>query len=336
MRRLNSEAGATAVLMAIMLVPLLGIGALVIDAGFIYYEVRQLQNGADAAALAIAQDCVEGNCGTYSATADFFTDANASDDAANALVQLPGDDGANSVTVTASTRSGDGSDSLTYFLAGVLENVFGADFNATFARSATARWGAFGGGATIPLTFSECEWDILTGGDVNNLPTGERTVYFHSSKAAEDLNTCGGPANQDHPGGFGWLSSDGSDTPCTATVSMGTISTDTGNNVPNDCTEAYFKQLIGGDPVIMPIFSHVTDKDGKDKGNGSNAEYNIIGFAAIEVTGYRFSGSKYTENAPCSNPDRCISARFVAYYDLGAEPTGGGTEYGAYVIGLTG
>ena len=45
-----------------MLVALIGVGALVIDVGRLYVERRDLQNGADAAALAVAQDCAAGDC----------------------------------------------------------------------------------------------------------------------------------------------------------------------------------------------------------------------------------------------------------------------------------
>ncbi|XTR53338.1 pilus assembly protein TadG-related protein [Pseudarthrobacter sp. So.54] len=44
------------------MVVLLGITAIVVDVGMIYAERFELQNGADAAALAIAQDCAVGNC----------------------------------------------------------------------------------------------------------------------------------------------------------------------------------------------------------------------------------------------------------------------------------
>ena len=50
-----------------MLVVLIGVGALVIDSGALYAERRQLQNGADAAALAVAQDCADGHCGRATA-----------------------------------------------------------------------------------------------------------------------------------------------------------------------------------------------------------------------------------------------------------------------------
>ena len=64
-----------------MLVVLVGMGALVIDIGALYVERRELQNGADAAALAVAQDCVEGDCGSGggAAQAQKYANLNAND-----------------------------------------------------------------------------------------------------------------------------------------------------------------------------------------------------------------------------------------------------------------
>jgi len=50
----ESERGAVAVMVALLLVVLLGFGALAIDASMLYAQKIQLQNGSDAAALAIA------------------------------------------------------------------------------------------------------------------------------------------------------------------------------------------------------------------------------------------------------------------------------------------
>ena len=58
------DEGVVLVWVALMLVVLVGMGALVIDIGALYVEKRELQNGADAAALAVARDCVEGDCGS--------------------------------------------------------------------------------------------------------------------------------------------------------------------------------------------------------------------------------------------------------------------------------
>jgi hypothetical protein len=292
------------------------------DVGNLYWERRSLQNGADAAALAAAQDFVSGNDAGARNTAEQYADDNNSRGAFVAGFETT------STSVTVTTRTGDiaGAGELNSILAGVL----GQPTYFTSAE-ATATWGSFGGGATVPLTFSLCEWDDLTGGDLANLPTNETTVYFHSSQTAKDLNTCGGPANQNHPGGFGWLNTNGPG--CSAIVNLGEVDTDVGNNVPNDCTEEYLQGLIGSDPVLLPIFDEILSA------KGNNARYQIVGFAALEVTGYKFSGSKYSEpsgDEPCSGNDRCIRGRFVEYYDLGSEPSTEVSKFGAYVIGLTG
>jgi uncharacterized membrane protein len=71
MRRLkSSEEGTIAAVVAVMLLVLLGMAALVVDIGDGYWERRMLQNSADAAALAVAGDCVQGDCGAFIATAD--------------------------------------------------------------------------------------------------------------------------------------------------------------------------------------------------------------------------------------------------------------------------
>lgn len=323
----NEEDGAVAVIVALMLVVLMGIGAFVLDVGNLYWERRQLQNAADAGALAAAQDLASGQPeGTALQTARQYANANNS----RGAFVADGDPGfvttPSSVTVTAETGDIGGDGTLSSILAGVL----GVDDYATSA-SATASWGGLSGANTVPLTFSECEWDHMTGGDVGSLPTGERTVYFHSSQTAASINTCGGPANQDHPGGFGWLEPEGGE--CEAYIENGQVSTDVGNNVPSECSAAYLQSLMG-EVVTMPIFSSVTDE-------GSNAVYTIKGFAALKVTGFRFSGNKEynqpEDGAPCSGNDRCISGRFVEYYDLGEQPDQDPTfDLGAYFIGLTG
>ncbi len=77
----RDDAGAVIVWVALMMVVLLGMGALVIDVGQLYAERRELQNGADAAALAVAQDCAGGDCLDETATAGTYADDNAHDGA---------------------------------------------------------------------------------------------------------------------------------------------------------------------------------------------------------------------------------------------------------------
>lgn len=63
LRGRGAERGAVAVLVAILFGSgvLLGMGALVVDVGGMYAERAQLQNGADAGALAVATGCAKGS-----------------------------------------------------------------------------------------------------------------------------------------------------------------------------------------------------------------------------------------------------------------------------------
>ena len=56
-RLLPEERGATAVMVGLLMIPLIGVAAIGVDAGSLYWEDAQLQNGADAAALAVATHC---------------------------------------------------------------------------------------------------------------------------------------------------------------------------------------------------------------------------------------------------------------------------------------
>ena len=78
-RREDAERGAVAVIVAIMMVVILGCAAIAIDVSAMWAEKRQLQNGADAGALAIAQNCARGACGTPSTTAQTYAVANRND-----------------------------------------------------------------------------------------------------------------------------------------------------------------------------------------------------------------------------------------------------------------
>src|SRR5712671_3395169 len=66
----GDDRGAVGVLVAVLVAcgVLLGIGALAVDVGQLYSERAQLQNGADAGALAVAKSCAEGSCASGGAT----------------------------------------------------------------------------------------------------------------------------------------------------------------------------------------------------------------------------------------------------------------------------
>ena len=77
--RLSGERGATATVFALLLVPMLGFAAIAVDIGALYAERARLQVAADAAAIAVAQDCSRGTCGDMLATARAMVAANDGD-----------------------------------------------------------------------------------------------------------------------------------------------------------------------------------------------------------------------------------------------------------------
>ncbi|GAP60556.1 hypothetical protein AHiyo1_41080 [Arthrobacter sp. Hiyo1] len=116
MRRLtirddDGERGAVAVLVALLLVVLLGFAALAVDAGMLYSEKAQVQNGSDAAALAVAQKCAantsDPNCSTTSQIAADVANKNAND-GLNNIKSINLDLTNRKVTVTAGVQQAGG------------------------------------------------------------------------------------------------------------------------------------------------------------------------------------------------------------------------------------
>ncbi|MGY1913958.1 pilus assembly protein TadG-related protein [Blastococcus sp. SYSU DS0973] len=295
-RRLRDERGASAVLIALLMIPLLGFGALAVDVAALYSEKQQLQNGADAAALAIAHDCASAlpACGVAQATADTLTEANY-DEAGSAHGVPTVTFGTNEVTVTNPGTQG-------HWLAPIL------GFESTdVSASATVRWGAAGGGtAVLPLAFSWCAFEQQTGGGE---PTGETPTVIDFTKA-DETEGCTGPNNLEVPGGFAWLDSESGE--CGATTEVdGTAYSDTGNSVPAECSPEYFESLLG-ETVLLPIFGEAGD-------TGSNAWYRIYAYAAFTITGYNFAG-QYKSDPPADcggtgSSGRCIEGVFTQFVD---------------------
>lgn len=357
MRGMNEgDDGAVAVLVAILAVALFGFGALVIDVGDLYNERRELQNGADAGALAVAQACAGGDCGAFTADADAFSDDNARDDAsripANGVcgtvsAGLPectvdpptGLAGLGYVRVTTRTEEPDGSPEVPPFLARVLD----PDYDGTeVGARATVIWGVPDAvEAELAITFSKCEYDKLTlGPDTDGDGDGDpllatepytadehRVVYFHDTTEASSCPA--GPSGADLPGGFGWLDADAD---CAATIEDGWAGDDTGASASNDCKAAL--EALLGKTVLIPVFD---DTNGL---TGTNGEYHIIGYYGFVLTGWNFPGtqqpSTYLPAAdnPCKNSQTCISGFFVEVAAPSAGPVGTGPDFGVRVTQL--
>jgi Flp pilus assembly protein TadG len=284
--RLSGERGATAVIVALLLVPLLGFAAIAVDVGALYAERARLQTAADAAALAVARDCAVGDCGDMQATATELVTANVGEGQADEP-EL----GENPSTVTVTSNN-----PVEHWFAPAI----GLD-STEVSATATVAWGAPGGGtAALPLIFSLCEWDAQTGGSLPST-TVERTIYFPKTSSTG----CTGSNGLFVPGGFGWLETGGST--CKATSRLGgNVDSEPGNNPSQGCTTAAFTALQGK-TVLLPIF----DRSGE---TGNNAWYHVYGYAAFTITGYDFAG-QYKWNSPCGGNDRCIKGYFVQYVE---------------------
>ena len=288
-RRMDDERGATAVMFALLLVPMLGFSAIAVDVGALYAERARLQVGADAAAIAVAQDCSRGNCGDMLATAQALIDAN---DTAGTAAQPVLSSDPLSVTVT-------GGLPVEHWFAPVL----GHDATRVSA-TATVGWGSPSRGtAVLPLTFSWCEFEQMTGGGV---PSGEVVRTIHFTKTS-DTAGCTGPSNNIVPGGFAYI-----DTPsgrCEAASARNELSySKTGNSVPSACSTTDFSEWIG-QTVLLPLFEAAGE-------TGTNAWYRVYGYAAFRLTGYHLGGQYSSASKPCNGNDRCVAGYFTRFVEL--------------------
>lgn len=325
--RTQKDRGASAVLVGLLLVPLLGFAALAIDIAAMHADKQLLQTGADAAALAVAQDCAKGECGDPDATAsEMATQNNPFGGSAWATItRLDTDEG----VVTVRTES-----SRNHFLAPII----GID-DADIAAAATARWGyPSSGAAVLPFTLGACEILSQVPGltaqydDAGNIiridfPEDAPPVTVEFTKT-NDVGDCTGPSGLAVPGGFGWLDPGAGCTGPVATIDSW-VQTSVGNTLPQGCSNADFLALIG-ETVLIPIFDQAVD-------NGTNAQYHIIGFAAFTLTEYYFGGQNRSPGGQglCAgmgggggggsggndnaNNARCLQGTFERFVDASGE-----------------
>jgi len=307
MQRLNprDERGAVAIVIALVMVVLLGFAAIAVDVSAMWAEKRQLQNGADAGALAIAQDCAKKACGSPSATAQDYATLN----------RTVGDPHASILELTSSKVKVKVEDPHENWFA----QVIGGGPDKRISATAVAKWGNPSKGGTFPLTFSYCAWQQQTGGLES---TTEQIIHLSKHTGSD----CTGPSGNALPGGFGWV--DPNDGSCEeSSVIDGWYSSSTGNTPPSGCSASDFDALIG-QTILVPVFD-------QDTGTGGNGKYHIYGYAAFTFTGYYFSGT-YKGTRICSGNDRCISGYFTRYVDLNEVlELGPGPDLGASIITLS-
>jgi Flp pilus assembly protein TadG len=293
-RRASEERGAAAVTLALLLVPMLGFAAIAVDVGALYAERARLQVAADAAAIAVAQDCSRGNCGDMLATAQALITAN--DGEGTASYPVLSEDPV-SVTVTGSTPK-------EHWFAPVI----GIESTAVKA-TATVGWGSPSRGtALLPLAFSWCSFKAQTGG---GLPSTTNLQIVHLTKG-DTVGGCTNPSGNLVPGGFGFLETDAGTCEVTSALEE-QMTSSPGESPPSGCDAPDFAAMVG-QTVLLPIF----DTYGN---GGSNAWYRVYGYAAFHLTGYQFVGQYKSDGNKICGPqsngnDRCVTGYFTRFVEL--------------------
>jgi Flp pilus assembly protein TadG len=333
----DGERGAIAVLVALLLVVLLGFAALAVDAGMLYSERAQVQNGSDAAALAVAQKCAantsDPNCSTTSPIASDIANKNAND-GLNNVKSISLDLTNRKVTVTAGSQQAGGTPNAVSLL---FARVLGFS-SANVLTTSSVQWGSAVAGRTpFPLAYSICQVQGYIGG-------GLQLLQDHGSGANPSCNY--GPSGATVAGGYGWITQDAGVCGGTINLAASEGGSAPGNSIPTNCSttlQNWATNITAGRDVIvlLPVFNSVT-------GTGSGAVYGLVAFAAFKVTGWKFSGnnslpdsfrntnSDVSNALACTGNCRGIIGSFVKYVSLADGYSLGPVDaYGATIVRLT-
>lgn len=369
-RRSGSEDGAAAVLVVVMLSlgMLLGVGAVVADFGNQLAERRQLQNGADAAALALAQSCAtQPTCTTTAAAAQPWVDANDSTSAVDGDARVHsvcrGAAGAGQCAspsgggvLTSCVPAPAGAPALwsgfvevraqTAEIPPLLGGLLGSE-GTSAAACARGAWGPVAElDATFPAAVSECDYSYFRrGGELaapppysaaNRRPSSREVVVFLKGDPSDTDTSCAGgsPSGADVPGGFGWIDTDRA---CRADglVAGGSVGADPGSSPATTCRSRIRASLES--VIWIPVYDRVN-------GTGNTARYRISGFAGFFLTGYSLGSSQLRDpgdthtacsTGPGAGSERCLYGWFVT--GMAPDSTiGDADDYGARAVQLTG
>ncbi|WP_226760358.1 pilus assembly protein TadG-related protein [Arthrobacter sp. SO3] len=333
----ENERGVIAPLAAILMVALLGFGALAVDVGAMYSEKTQLQNGADAAALGVAQACAKTPCAVdQKVKAAPLANGNALDGSSNVVSATVN---AGTVDVTTETPAGAGGEHFSLYLARVL-GINSVEIQA----SAQAKFGGISAGNVLPLSFSKCESDPSFSKDLQFFPEHGNTL---ASKPDYECVTSSS-SGLEVPGGFGWLDHPAGVCNVTVDIKNPWVGTNTGQNYDSDCATVLNQWgAVLADPtktvdILVPIFDNV-------RGTGAGAEFHIEAFAQISLRGWNLKGGStlpgdfmtaeattLSKSLKLKNSDNGIFGRFIKKVSLAEAATlGGPTTYGSLGVTLS-
>lgn len=273
--RLRSESGQVIPLTAIALMAvLLGISALVIDAGVWYTKSRHAQNVADAAALAAIQD-LPMSPGTAVADATAYAATNG-----GTLNGPPVVSSTSSPNDTITVKAIETTPTIFAKFFGINTVSVHATASAQAAGTSFVQGGGFGNGVgkPVPFAISVSTWTA----DGLNKPV---TLTF-------------GPANPTGSGNFGILdfAGAGGGTPPRTVAGWitggypGQLGPGTYGGVPGNKYNAIKTAMatLVGKTVTMPVFSSTNGAA------GANLQYAVVGWAAFVVSAVNVGGATTT------------------------------------------
>jgi hypothetical protein len=246
--RLRRDDGATAVIVVLTLVALLGVIVLTVDVGQLLYKRRAMVNASDAAALAAAQSCAGlSDSDSPGAMANTFAANNVST-AVGGIIDIAGCDGPpyGHVTVEYGVQQG-------LFFAGVL----GFEGPAQVTTKATAGWGPTGRANPLPIV-------VYTGQEQGNCDIQEGTPPGTPCYMWYDNDLFNNSA-------FGFLNLCTANDPCQQGWGVG--QTDNCPNVGASLRQDWIEgNWSGGPNEVVPPFSYVCRVSGVSETNWSTLE----------------------------------------------------------------
>jgi Flp pilus assembly protein TadG len=317
-RRLGRpDQGAIGVLVAIFIGAgvLTGMGAMVVDVGQLYQNRAELQSGADAGALAVAESCAKSTC--VPTAAGNFANANTKSGVAGVslvcgsgtLGVCPASSGTsydcpaspaggtNYVDVHTVSQTAGGSHLVPPAFARTLPGLGNYQGSAVYA-CAQAQWGTPANATTLGFTIPSCEWAKATKNGTSYAPGTSPSPSFDVRIQLDEqpVTTCSSTAEGDTTTDLNGN--------CTVSITNGLysgyISDPRRGTSAAACAQALSTAQSSRTPVLIPVYTTVDTSGALCGSKGSepyylscwvapgNPCYKLLGYAAFVVTGYNF------------------------------------------------
>lgn len=349
--RLRDERGATAVMVVLLLVVLVGMLALTVDGGLLWTKFRRMRTANDAAALAAAYSCAKGE-GLVGAEAMAVTIAQSN--VPDAAPIQPSEYSPGCVV-----EGGQ----VTVFFGAEQGLMFGPAIGVSSPKDvstqATAIWGGAGGASNVaPLMLSmgrlgTCDfpdgatydedcffwWDNGTRNDTTALTNAEWGLVDLTTWGVDRYGACGGNVSQSDVGtwiGSGYPGTLLIDPPPVEYVCRGAGFQ--GNALNNDVNAEAGQVLFF--PVNDP--SQQVDSNGNLCTPGMTCtvqKYAMVGFAALKVV-HVWTGQEAIDRcgqiADNNGSVRCLQVKWVDYQAGGLAPNPNIPNLGLFAVALSG